>query len=188
MGRRARRPAARRSRRIIRVTGVQRQLVGDRRRSDHRVVGPGRGLAARASPRCCDTPKRARRGCIERERIEVGLSLLKMGLTAPRSRSSRATNGPNDSSASVIAVITGSGGSSEASVKRGSKMTVEVSSTPRTGRAAALTSSGRSARRYRGAPPSDPGGAGGASAPAALPPANRAAPAGGAQPPACLRS
>src|SRR5664279_5040155 len=49
-----------------------------RNRGDHRVVGPGVRLSARASKRRCDLTKCSSCLDIEGERIEVGFRLLKM--------------------------------------------------------------------------------------------------------------
>ena len=65
---------------VTRVAGVQRQRVGDRGGSDERVVRSRGGLSAGATEGRSDPPERARRRRIERDRVEVGLGLLKVGL------------------------------------------------------------------------------------------------------------
>jgi hypothetical protein len=66
---------------IRRIARVDRKVVGYGRRCDHRVVGSGRGLAACPPERRGDPAKRARCVSVERERVEVSLGLLQVGLT-----------------------------------------------------------------------------------------------------------
>lgn len=66
---------------ISRVAGVDREIVGDRRRRDHRVVRARCGLTAYTPQTRRDSAERSRRARIKRERIEVRLSLLQMRLT-----------------------------------------------------------------------------------------------------------
>ncbi len=63
------------------VAGVHGRPVGDRHRGDHRVVGPCRRLAPRPAQGRGDLPERPRRGRVERQRGEVRLRLLQVGLT-----------------------------------------------------------------------------------------------------------
>ena len=81
--------------------------------------------------------ERPRGGGVEGQRIEVGFGLLQVAWRAARSASLLATSGPTESSASVTAVITGSAGSAPGSLISPSRITVEVSSTPRNARAPA---------------------------------------------------
>jgi hypothetical protein len=66
---------------VRRIARVDRKVVRYGRRCDHRIVGSGRGLAACPPERRGDPPKRARRVSVERERVEVSLGLLQVGLT-----------------------------------------------------------------------------------------------------------
>ena len=65
---------------VARVCGVDRQLVGERCRGDHRVVCAGLRLATTSPQRCGDSPERSRGRGIERQRLEIGLGLLQHGL------------------------------------------------------------------------------------------------------------
>jgi hypothetical protein len=84
------------AREIVRIACVEGESVRERDRSDHRVVRPRIGLAARTPKRCGDLPERS--GCldIEWEGVEVGLGLLEvrktsgsLGLTCDQERPDR---------------------------------------------------------------------------------------------------
>ena len=65
---------------IARIAGVQGQAIGDGGRGDHGIVRASGRLSAGATKRCRYSPKRSRGSGIERQCIEVGLSLLQMRL------------------------------------------------------------------------------------------------------------
>jgi hypothetical protein len=62
------------------VACVDREVVGDRGRRDHRVIRAGCGLTTSAAQRGRDSAERPRCGGIERQRVKVCFSLLKMRL------------------------------------------------------------------------------------------------------------
>jgi hypothetical protein len=102
---------------------------------------------------------------------------------AARSASARATSGPTDNSASVTAVISGSGGSAVASTMRAKRITVEVSRMPRAG-LGLLTGASRGQRRGPLAAHRDRREEAGATSSAAPPPRAGSAEEGGALRPA----
>lgn len=65
---------------VIRITCVHWQAVGKSGGGDHRVVRTSAGLATALSQRRGDSAKCPRGLCIERQRIEVCLGLLKVRL------------------------------------------------------------------------------------------------------------
>ena len=62
------------------VAREQRKIVGERHGSDHRVVGPGTGLAPCTVKRRGDAAERSGRRGIKRKRVEVGFCLLQTKL------------------------------------------------------------------------------------------------------------
>jgi len=62
------------------VAREQRKVVGERHGSDHRVVGPGAGLAPRTVERRGDATERSGRCGIEGKGVEVGFRLLETQL------------------------------------------------------------------------------------------------------------
>lgn len=65
---------------VIWIARVQRKVVGDGNRCDHRVIGPCGTLATSGSKRGCDATEGTRSRCVERERVEVCLGLLEVRL------------------------------------------------------------------------------------------------------------
>jgi hypothetical protein len=116
---------------IIRIAGVDGKTVRDRGRRNHRVIRAGVHLSTCPTQRSGHSTKGPCSLGVERQRVEVGLGLLKVCLTPFTLRVSDATSGPTESSASVTAVISGSGGKELASVSRDNRITVLVSNTPR---------------------------------------------------------
>jgi hypothetical protein len=69
-------------REIVRVAGVEGQLVCDRCGGDQGVIRPGRWLAAAPTKVRGHSSEGARRRRIEGDGLEIGLRLLEMGLTS----------------------------------------------------------------------------------------------------------
>jgi hypothetical protein len=67
-------------RKVARVAGVERKVVGDRHGRDHRIVRPRCGLSSCSAERGRDLTERPRSGRIERKRVEVCFGLLQVGL------------------------------------------------------------------------------------------------------------
>ena len=134
---------------IAGVARKHRESMCDSRRGNHGVVRPGRGVAPTSSQRASHLSERCRSRRVEWDRLKIGLGLLQMRLADRPLLVAGATSGPTESSASVTAVIKGSVGSSSGSRKRGSRMTVEVSRTPRVRSGAFITCDCRGVRQYR---------------------------------------
>src|SRR5579864_6420432 len=65
---------------VIGIARVQRKVVGDGDRCDHRVIGPGCALAASGPKGRRDATKGTRSRRVERQRVEVCLGLLEVRL------------------------------------------------------------------------------------------------------------
>ena len=70
---------------VVRVDGVEREVVGDSDCSDQRVEGASSWLVACRGAGWRRPGRRACRGGVERDRVEVVLGLLHVGLPAARS-------------------------------------------------------------------------------------------------------
>jgi hypothetical protein len=67
---------------IVCVTRVDGQIVCYRDRGDHCVIGSSRSLTSGSAQRCGDTTERTSGIGVERNRVEVGLGLLKLSLAS----------------------------------------------------------------------------------------------------------
>jgi hypothetical protein len=129
------------------VAGAERHRIRECARRDERVVcsrsrfAPRRAKSGRYAAKCQRTVP------VERNHVEVRLGLLQVLLPGPTLGSIVRDVGPPDNSASVIALITDSSGSSVASDSWPRRITVGVSSIP--GFVGPVTAMGRQGHRYR---------------------------------------
>jgi len=115
---------------IIGIAGVGGRPVRDGGGGDQGVVGPGAGLAARRAELRCLPAEGTRVGCIERNRIEVGLDLLEHALPRDPVRVAPGHQRTTEGSARVIAETNHRHGNPDASVIPPRLTTTLVSSSP----------------------------------------------------------